>query len=101
MPSRMSLDFIGRENQWESLCSHFESDEFKRLSLTNKRNREEKTMHHHTGSSPVIYTMEELQVEELLIIKSFEKTYVRVDDEVTTKHYGRWGNVQVSKVLVA
>ncbi|KAL6220200.1 hypothetical protein ACLB2K_007957 [Fragaria x ananassa] len=81
--------FIGRKDQWEFLCSHFESDEFKRLSLANKQNRGEKTMHHHTGSSPIIYTMEELiiQEEELPIIKGFEKTYVRADDEVTTKHY--------------
>ena len=28
-PSGMPSDFIGRENQWEFICSHFESDEFK------------------------------------------------------------------------
>ncbi|KAL6185991.1 hypothetical protein ACLB2K_042113 [Fragaria x ananassa] len=39
-------------------------------------------MHHHTGSSPIIYTMEELP-----IIKGFEKTYVRAGDEAMTKHY--------------
>ena len=46
-------------------------------------------MHHHTGSSPIIYTMEELRIqgEELPIIKGFEKTYVRAGDEVTTNHY--------------
>ncbi|KAL6125826.1 hypothetical protein ACLB2K_073877 [Fragaria x ananassa] len=60
-----------------------------RLSLANKRNSGEKTMHHHTGSSPIIYTMEELRIqgEELPIIKGFEKTYVRAGDEATTKHY--------------
>ncbi|KAL6179149.1 hypothetical protein ACLB2K_050665 [Fragaria x ananassa] len=75
----MHSHFIGREDQWEFLCSHFESDEFKRLSLANMRNREKKTMHHHTGSSPIIYTMEKLRIqgEELPIIKGFEKTYVR------------------------
>ena len=46
-------------------------------------------MHHHTGSSPIIYTMEELRIhgEELPIIKGFEKTYVRAGDEAKTKHY--------------
>ncbi|KAL6228475.1 hypothetical protein ACLB2K_002425 [Fragaria x ananassa] len=60
-----------------------------RLSLANKRNRGEKTMHHHTGSSPIIYTMEELRIqgEQLPIIKGFEKTYVRAGDEDTTKKY--------------
>ncbi|KAL6191166.1 hypothetical protein ACLB2K_037557 [Fragaria x ananassa] len=61
--SGMSSDFIGREDQWEFLCEHFESDAFKRLSLANKRNRGEKTMHHHTGSSPIIYTMKELRIQ--------------------------------------
>ncbi|KAL6202498.1 hypothetical protein ACLB2K_026206 [Fragaria x ananassa] len=88
-PSGMPSDFIGREDQWEFLCKHFESDAFKRLSLANKRNRGEKTMHHHTGSSPIIYTIEELRIqgEQLPIIKGFEKTYVREGDEVTTKYY--------------
>nr|XP_011467231.1 PREDICTED: uncharacterized protein LOC105352286 [Fragaria vesca subsp. vesca] len=46
-------------------------------------------MHHHTGSSPIIYTMEELRIqgEQLPIIKGFEKTYVRAGDEDTTKKY--------------
>ncbi|KAL6176056.1 hypothetical protein ACLB2K_052692 [Fragaria x ananassa] len=85
----MPSDFIGREDQWEFLCEHFESDAFKRLSLTNKRNRREKTMHHHTGSSPIIYTMEELRIQgkQLPIIKGFEKTYIRACDEGTTKKY--------------
>ncbi|KAL6204806.1 hypothetical protein ACLB2K_022073 [Fragaria x ananassa] len=88
-PSGMPSEFIGREDQWEFLCQHFESDAFKRLSLANKRNRGEKTMHHHTGSSPIIYTIEELiiQGKQLPKIKGFEKTYVREGDEVTTKHY--------------
>ncbi|KAL6200335.1 hypothetical protein ACLB2K_030117 [Fragaria x ananassa] len=88
-PSGIPSDFIGREDQWEFLYKHFKSDAFKRLSLANKRNREEKTMHHHTGSSPIIYTMEELRIqrEQLPIIKGFEKTYVRTGDEVTTKKY--------------
>nr|XP_011462158.1 PREDICTED: uncharacterized protein LOC105350867 [Fragaria vesca subsp. vesca] len=71
-PSGMPSDFIGREeDQWEFLCQHFKSNAFKRLSLANKRNRGEKTMHHHTGSSPIIYTMEELRIqgEQLPIIK--------------------------------
>ena len=57
--------------------------------MENKRNRREKTMHHHTGSSPIIYTMEELRIqgEELPIIKGFEKTYVRAGDEAIIKHY--------------
>ncbi|KAL6202875.1 hypothetical protein ACLB2K_026579 [Fragaria x ananassa] len=59
-PSGMPSDFIGREDQWEFLCEHFESDVFKKLTLANKRNRGEKTIHHHMGSSPIIYTMEEL-----------------------------------------
>nr|XP_011457633.1 PREDICTED: uncharacterized protein LOC105349508 [Fragaria vesca subsp. vesca] len=48
-----------------------------------------KTMHHHTGSSPIIYTMEKLRIqgEQLPIIKGFEKTYVRAGDEDTTKKY--------------
>nr|XP_011458290.1 PREDICTED: uncharacterized protein LOC101305241 [Fragaria vesca subsp. vesca]XP_011458291.1 PREDICTED: uncharacterized protein LOC101305241 [Fragaria vesca subsp. vesca] len=85
----MPSDFIGREDQWEFLCQHFESDAFKRLSLANKWNRGEKTMHHHTGSSPIIYAMEELRIQEeqLPIIKGFEKTYVRAGDEDTTKKY--------------
>ncbi|KAL6203477.1 hypothetical protein ACLB2K_027177 [Fragaria x ananassa] len=84
-PSGMPSDFIGREDQWEFLCEHFESDAFKRLFLANKRNRGEKTMHHHRGSSSIIYTMEELgiQGEQLPIIKGFEKTYVRAGDEDT------------------
>nr|XP_011459894.1 PREDICTED: uncharacterized protein LOC105350152 [Fragaria vesca subsp. vesca] len=49
--SGMPSDFIGREDQWDFPCQHFESDAFKRLSLANKRNRGEKTMRHHTGSS--------------------------------------------------
>ncbi|KAL6188796.1 hypothetical protein ACLB2K_040187 [Fragaria x ananassa] len=49
-PFGMPLDFIGREDRWEFLCSHSESDEFKRLSLENKQNRGEKIMHHHTRS---------------------------------------------------
>ncbi|KAL6225123.1 hypothetical protein ACLB2K_003975 [Fragaria x ananassa] len=59
------------------------------LSLANKRNRREKTMHHHTGSSPIIYTIKELKIqgEQIPIIKGFEKTYVMEGDEVTTKHY--------------
>nr|XP_011467166.1 PREDICTED: uncharacterized protein LOC105352271 [Fragaria vesca subsp. vesca]XP_011467167.1 PREDICTED: uncharacterized protein LOC105352271 [Fragaria vesca subsp. vesca] len=87
--SGMPSDFIGREDQGEFLCQHFESDAFKRLSLANKRNRGEKTMHHHTGSSPIIYTMEELKIqgEQLPIIKGFENTYVRAGDEDTTKKY--------------
>ncbi|KAL6144559.1 hypothetical protein ACLB2K_055251 [Fragaria x ananassa] len=78
-----------REDQWEFLCQHFESDAFKRLSLVNKRNHGEKTMHHHTGSYPIIYTMEELRIQEeqLPIIKGFEKTYVQAGDEDTTKIY--------------
>ncbi|KAL6219350.1 hypothetical protein ACLB2K_007109 [Fragaria x ananassa] len=60
-----------------------------RLSLANKRNREEKTMHHHTGSSssPMIYTMEELKIqgEQLPIIKGFEKTYVREQQPEATE----------------
>ncbi|KAL6202201.1 hypothetical protein ACLB2K_025910 [Fragaria x ananassa] len=88
-PFDMPSDFIGREDRWEFLCEHFESDAFKRLFLANKRNHGEKTKHHHTGSSPIIYTMEELKIqgEQLPIIKDFEKTYVREGDEVTTKHY--------------
>ncbi|KAL6125257.1 hypothetical protein ACLB2K_073316 [Fragaria x ananassa] len=90
-PSGIPLYFIGREDQWEFLCEHFESDAFKRLSFTNKRNRGEKTMHHHTGSSLIIYIMEELKIqgEQLPIIKGFENTYVyvREGDEVITKHY--------------
>ena len=41
------------------------------------------------GSSPIIYTMEELRIqeEELPIINGFENTYVRAGDEATTKHY--------------
>ncbi|KAL6138197.1 hypothetical protein ACLB2K_063482 [Fragaria x ananassa] len=88
-PSGMPSDFIGREDQWEFLCEHFESDAFNKLSLTNKRSRGEKTMHHHTGSSPIISTIEELRIqgEQLPIIKGFEKTYVKEGDEVTTKYY--------------
>ncbi|KAL6193968.1 hypothetical protein ACLB2K_035052 [Fragaria x ananassa] len=87
--SGMPSDFIGREDRWDFLCQHFESDAFKKLSLANKRNREEKTMHHHTGSSSIIYTMEEFRIqgEQLPIIKGFEKTYVRAGDEDTTKKY--------------
>ncbi|KAL6129001.1 hypothetical protein ACLB2K_072354 [Fragaria x ananassa] len=46
-------------------------------------------MHHHTGSSSIIYTMEELRIqgEQLPIIKGFEKTYVRANDEDTTMKY--------------
>ncbi|KAL6222674.1 hypothetical protein ACLB2K_006066 [Fragaria x ananassa] len=60
-----------------------------RLSLANKRNRGEKTMHHHTGSSLIIYTMEKLRIqgEQLPIIKGFEKTYVRAGDEDMTKKH--------------
>ncbi|KAL6228369.1 hypothetical protein ACLB2K_002319 [Fragaria x ananassa] len=61
--SGMPSDFIGREDQWDFLCQHFESYAFKRLSLANKQNRGEKTMHHHTGSSPIFYTMEELRIQ--------------------------------------
>ena len=45
-------------------------------------------MHHHTGSSHIIYTMEELRIqgEELLIIKGFEKTYVRAGDDTKPFH---------------
>ncbi|KAL6195653.1 hypothetical protein ACLB2K_031271 [Fragaria x ananassa] len=73
-PSGMLSDFIGREDQ---------------LFLANKRNCGEKTMQHHTRSSPIIYTMEELRIqsEQLPIIKGFEKTYVRAGDENTTKKY--------------
>ncbi|KAL6202199.1 hypothetical protein ACLB2K_025908 [Fragaria x ananassa] len=69
-PSGIPSDFIRREDQWKFLCEHFESDAFKRLSLANKRNHGKKTMHHHTGSSRIIYTMEELRIqgEQLLII---------------------------------
>ncbi|KAL6209147.1 hypothetical protein ACLB2K_020090 [Fragaria x ananassa] len=66
-----------------------QEENWKRLSLANKRNIGEKTMHHHTGSSPIIYTMEELRIqgEQLPIIKGFEKTHVRAGDEDTTKKY--------------
>ncbi|KAL6223415.1 hypothetical protein ACLB2K_006802 [Fragaria x ananassa] len=72
-PSAMPSDFIGREDQWEFLCEHFESYAFKRLFLANKQNRGEKTMYHHMGSSLIIYTMEELRIqgEQLPIIKGF------------------------------
>ncbi|KAL6189423.1 hypothetical protein ACLB2K_040812 [Fragaria x ananassa] len=75
-PYDMPSYFIGREDQWKFLCEHFESDALKRLSLANKRNRGEKTMHHHTRSSPIIYTMEELRIhgEQLPIIKGIVKT---------------------------
>ncbi|KAL6195372.1 hypothetical protein ACLB2K_030991 [Fragaria x ananassa] len=46
-------------------------------------------MHHHTGSSPIIYIMEELKIqgEQLPIIKGFDKTYVMAGDENTTNKY--------------
>ncbi|KAL6217719.1 hypothetical protein ACLB2K_010936 [Fragaria x ananassa] len=102
-PSGMPSDFIGREDQWEFLCEHFELDAFKRLSLANKQNRGEKTMHHHTGSSLIIYTMEELRIqgEQLPIIKDFENTYVRAGDEVTTKHYLLWWELKSLRIRLA
>ncbi|KAL6211111.1 hypothetical protein ACLB2K_016339 [Fragaria x ananassa] len=90
------LNQIEKWNVWNAMSPKYEWDENdepmfywilkraqERLSLANKRNRGEKTMHHHTGSSPIIYTMEELRIqgEQLSIIKGFEKTYVKAGDE--------------------
>ena len=46
-------------------------------------------MHHHSGSSPIVYIMEDLRNkgEPLPIIKGFEASYVRPGDEVATQKY--------------
>ncbi|KAL6202890.1 hypothetical protein ACLB2K_026594 [Fragaria x ananassa] len=48
-------DLIHRQDEWDWLCSHFVSLDFKTRSAANTTNRGKKESEHHAGRLPIIY----------------------------------------------
>ncbi|KAL6142480.1 hypothetical protein ACLB2K_060760 [Fragaria x ananassa] len=54
-------ELLHRRDEWEWLCTHFESDKYKRRSVANSSNRGKKELEHHSGRKPIIYWVAELR----------------------------------------
>ncbi|XP_026453611.1 uncharacterized protein LOC113354512 isoform X1 [Papaver somniferum] len=75
-----------KKEDWEKLCTWFESDEFQKSSTQGKKSREANTTIHCTGSKPFARYREEMVVVSCLLL--FYKFMVN------TVSNSFWGNLQ-------
>ncbi|KAL6176051.1 hypothetical protein ACLB2K_052687 [Fragaria x ananassa] len=70
------------QDEWEWLCWHFESSDFKTRSVANTTNRGKKESEHHTGQLPIIYSVvhHKEKGEEFPAILAYTETYDTVND---------------------
>ncbi|KAL6222967.1 hypothetical protein ACLB2K_006357 [Fragaria x ananassa] len=81
-------DLIHRQDEWDWLCWHFESADFKTRSAANTTNRGKKESEHHTGRLPIIYRVvhHKEKGEEFPVIPAYTETYDTVNDPKAAKN---------------
>ncbi|KAL6196972.1 hypothetical protein ACLB2K_032585 [Fragaria x ananassa] len=81
-------DLIHRQDEWDWLCWHFESPDFKTRSAANKTNRGKKESEHHTGRLPIIYRVvhHKEKGNEFPVIPAYIETYDTVNDPKAAKN---------------
>ncbi|KAL6196702.1 hypothetical protein ACLB2K_032316 [Fragaria x ananassa] len=82
-------DLIHNQDEWNWLCWHFESPDFKTRSAANTTNRGKKESEHHTGLLPIIYRVvhHKEKGEEFHVIPTYKEMYDTVNDpKATTKN---------------
>ncbi|KAL6204817.1 hypothetical protein ACLB2K_022084 [Fragaria x ananassa] len=81
-------DLIHRRDEWDWLCWHFESADFKTRSVANTTNRGKKESEHHTGRLPIIYRVvhHKEKGEEFPVILAYTESYDTINDPKVAKN---------------
>ncbi|KAL6191217.1 hypothetical protein ACLB2K_037608 [Fragaria x ananassa] len=81
-------DLIHMQDEWDWLCYHFESPDFKTQSAANTTNRGKKESEHHMGWLPIIYRVvhKKENGEEFPVITTYTETYDTVNDPKAAKN---------------
>ncbi|KAL6190962.1 hypothetical protein ACLB2K_037356 [Fragaria x ananassa] len=81
-------ELLHRQDEWEWLCTHFESDKYKRRSVVNSSNRGKKELEHHSGRKPIIYLVAELRDKgaSLPVVDVYPVTY-DINQLKAAEHY--------------
>ncbi|KAL6225524.1 hypothetical protein ACLB2K_004374 [Fragaria x ananassa] len=81
-------ELLHKRDEWEWLCTHFESDKYKRRSFANSSNRGEKELEHHSGRKPIIYRVAELRDKgaSLPVVDVYPVTY-NINQPKAAEHY--------------
>ncbi|KAL6124534.1 hypothetical protein ACLB2K_077046 [Fragaria x ananassa] len=81
-------ELLHRRDEWEWLCTHFESDKYKRRSVANSSNRGKKELEHHSGRKPIIYRVAELRDKgaSLPVVDVYPVTY-DINQPKAAEHY--------------
>ncbi|KAL6145673.1 hypothetical protein ACLB2K_056358 [Fragaria x ananassa] len=78
-------DLLHRRDEWEWLCTHFDSD---KLSVANSSNRGKKELEHHSGRKPIIYRVAELRdkATSLPVVEVYPVIY-DINQPKAAEHY--------------
>ncbi|KAL6228414.1 hypothetical protein ACLB2K_002364 [Fragaria x ananassa] len=81
-------ELLHRQDEWEWLCTHFESDKSKRRSVANSSNRGKKELEHYSGRKPIIYWVAELRDKgvSLPVVDVYPVTY-DINQPKAAEHY--------------
>ncbi|KAL6203129.1 hypothetical protein ACLB2K_026832 [Fragaria x ananassa] len=84
----ISEELLHRRDEWEWLCTHFESDKYKRRSVANSSNRGKKKLEHHSGRKPIIYRVAKLRDKgsSLPVVDVYPVTY-DINQPTAAEHY--------------
>ncbi|KAL6200366.1 hypothetical protein ACLB2K_030148 [Fragaria x ananassa] len=76
------------QDEWDWLCWHFESPDFKTQLAANTINRGKKELEHHTRRLPIIYRVvtTKKKGEEFPVIPVYTETYDTVNDPKAAKN---------------
>ncbi|KAL6189202.1 hypothetical protein ACLB2K_040592 [Fragaria x ananassa] len=81
-------ELLHRRDDWEWLCTHFESDKYKRRSVAYSSNCGKKELEHHSGRKPIIYRVVELRDKgaSLPVVDVYPMTY-DINQPKAAEHY--------------
>ncbi|KAL6137978.1 hypothetical protein ACLB2K_063266 [Fragaria x ananassa] len=81
-------ELLHRQDEWEWLCTHFESEKYKRRSVANSSNRGKKELQHHSERKPIIYRVAELRDKgaSLPVVDVYPVTY-DINQPKAAEHY--------------
>ncbi|KAL6204634.1 hypothetical protein ACLB2K_021901 [Fragaria x ananassa] len=81
-------ELLHRWDEWEWLCTHFDSDKYKRRSVANSSNRGKKELEHRSGRKPLIYRVAELRDKgaSLPVVDVYPVTY-DINQPKAAEHY--------------
>ncbi|KAL6128600.1 hypothetical protein ACLB2K_071955 [Fragaria x ananassa] len=91
-------ELLHMRDEWEWLCTHFDSDKYKRRSVANSSNRG-KELEHHSRRKPIIYRVAELRDKgaSLPVVEMYSVTY-DINQPKAVKHYLK-EQVAIAKTL--